>query len=429
MANEWKSATKYIVGVGLAIFGLYILYLSRSVISLLVIAALIAFLVRPLINLLHERLRVPRRIAVLLTYLITAIILLLAPLIIVPPIVDAVNYLLSLDYQLLIDNFLSWLGSNLIVLRDTGFQILSFKIELQNTIDPILAALQNTSPSFSLEPPSIDVIFNSLGSAFAVSYGLAVGVVGSVFSGIVAFLFMILAAIYLSLDAQKFYDNFLAVVPDSQREEINRIVNRLRFIWDAFFRGQITLMIFIGFVVWLGLTILGLPGAFALGVIAGVLEIIPNLGPFLSAIPAVIVALLQGSSVLSVNNFVFALIIIGFYILVQMLENYFVVPKVLGEAVELHPLVVISGVLIGAAVWGILGALLATPLIASGREIVHYLYRKTLGEDPFPTIEKPPEEESLSLRESMQNLVAKSQQALKRDSDSSKDQSETELDD
>jgi predicted PurR-regulated permease PerM len=337
--------------------------------------------------------------------------------------------LLSLDYQLLIDNFLGWLESNLIVLRDTGFQILSFKIELQNTIDPILAALQNTSPSFSLEPPSIDVIFNSLGSAFAVSYGLAVGVVGSVFSGIVAFLFMILAAIYLSLDAQKFYDNFLAVVPDSQREEINRIVNRLRFIWDAFFRGQITLMIFIGFVVWLGLTILGLPGAFALGVIAGVLEIIPNLGPFLSAIPAVIVALLQGSSVLSVNNFVFALIIIGFYILVQMLENYFVVPKVLGEAVELHPLVVISGVLIGAAVWGILGALLATPLIASGREILHYLYRKTLGEDPFPTIEKPPEEETLSLRESMQNLVAKSQQALKRDSDSSKDQSETELDD
>ena len=117
------------------------------------------------------------------------------------------------------------------------------------------------------------------------------------------------------------------------------------------------------------------------------------------------------------------------YILVQMLENYFVVPKVLGEAVELHPLVVISGVLIGAAVWGILGALLATPLIASGREIIHYLYRKTLGEDPFPTIEKPPEEETLSLRESMQNLVAKSQQALKRDSDSSKDQSETELDD
>jgi len=429
MANEWKSATKYIVGVGLAIFGLYILYLSRSVISLLVIAALIAFLVRPLINLLHERLKVPRRIAVLLTYLITAIILLLAPLIIIPPIVDAVNYLLSLDYQLLIDNFLSWSESNLILLRDTGFQILSFKFELQNTIDPILAVLQNTSPSFTIKPPSIEVIFNSLGSAFALSYGLAVGVVGSVFSGIVAFLFMILAAIYLSLDAQRFYDNFLAFIPDSQREEINRIVTRLRLIWDAFFRGQITLMILIGFVVWLGLTILGLPGAFALGVIAGVLEIIPNLGPFLAAIPAVIVALLQGSSVLNVNNFVFALIIIGFYVLVQMLENYLVVPKVLGEAVELHPLAVISGVLIGAAVWGILGALLATPLIASGREIIHYLYRKTLGEDPFPTIEKPPEEASFSLRDSMQDLVRKSQQVLKRDSESSREKPETDRED
>lgn len=429
MTNEWRSATKYIVGVGLAVFGLYILYLSRSVISLLVIAALIAFLVRPFINILHQRLRIPRRISVLLTYLIASIILLLAPLIIIPPIVDAVNYLLSLDYQLLIDNFLSWLESNLIVLSDSGFQVLSFQFELQNTIDPILDVLQNASPAFTLDPPSIDVIFSSLGSAFAVSYGVAVGVVGSVFSGIVAFMFMILAAIYLSLDAQGFYDNFLGIVPESQRDEIDRVVIRLRRIWDAFFRGQITLMIFIGFVVWLGLTLLGLPGAFALGVIAGVLEIIPNLGPFLAAIPAVIVALLQGSTIIDVNHFWFALIIIGFYILVQMFENYLIVPKVLGEAVELHPLVVISGVLIGAAAWGILGALLATPIIASGREIVHYLYRKALGEDPFPPKEKHPEEEDLSLRESVQILLTKGQQVIKRDTLEPAEQLESDQED
>lgn len=426
MTNEWKSATKYIVGVGLAILGLYILYISRSVISLLVIAALIAFLVRPLINLLHQRLRIPRRISVLLTYLIVSIILLLAPLIIVPPIVDAVNYLLSLDYQLLIDDLLSWLESNLIVLRESGFQILSFKFELQNTINPILDVLQNASPAFTLDPPSIEVILSSLGSAFAVSYGVAVGVVGSVFSGIVAFMFMILAAVYLSLDAQQFYDNFLNIVPDSQKDEINRIVIRLRYIWDAFFRGQITLMIFIGFVVWLGLTLLGLPGAFALGVIAGVLEIVPNLGPFLAAIPAVIVALLQGSTIFEVNHFWFALIIIGFYILVQMFENYLIVPKVLGEAVELHPLVVISGVLIGAAVWGILGALLATPIIASGREIVHYLFRKTLGEDPFPPKEKLPKGEDISLFESVQTLIAKGQQVIRRDTDEPEEQIESD---
>lgn len=426
MTNEWKLATKYVVGVGLAILGVYILYLSRPIISLLVIAALIAFLVRPLINFLHQRLRIPRRFSVLITYLLASVVLLLAPLIIVPPIVDAVNYLISLDYQLLIDNLLNWLETNLIVLKESNLQLLTFRIDLQNTIDPILDALQNASPVFALEPPSIDVILSSLGSAFAVSYGVAVGVVGSVFSGIVAFVFMILASIYFSLDAQRFYESFLSITPESHRSEINRIVRRIRHIWDAFFRGQITLMVLIGFVVWLGLTLLGLPGAFALGVIAGVLEIIPNLGPFLAAIPAVIVALLQGSTVLEVNNFIFALIIIGFYILVQMLENYLIVPKVLGEAVELHPLVVISGVLVGASVWGILGALLATPLIASGREIVHYLYRKTLGEDPFPPEEKPPEDENISMRESMQVLVAKGQQLVRRGQESSPEPLETD---
>ena len=425
VTTDWKLATKYVIGVGLVILGVYILYLSSSIISLLVIAALIAFLVRPLINLLHQRLRVPRRLSVLLTYLIASVVLLLAPLIIVPPVVDAVNYLISLDYQLLIDNFLHWLESTLIIFKESGIRFLGFRIDLQNTIDPMLDALQNASPVFSLEPPSIDVILNSLGSAFAVSYGVAVGVVGTVFSGIVAFVFMILASIYFSLDGQKFYESFLRLAPEYQRSEITNLGNRIRHIWDAFFRGQITLMLLIGMVVWLGLTVLGLPGAFALGVIAGLLEIIPNLGPFLATIPAVIVALLQGSTVFDVNNFIFALIIIGFYILVQALENYLIVPKVLGEAVELHPLVVISGVLVGASVFGILGALLATPLIASGREIVHYLYRKTLGEDPSPRENEPPEVvEDASLRESVQILVEKGQQLVKREPEASPDPQE-----
>lgn len=143
-------------------------------------------------------------------------------------------------------------------------------------------------------------------------------------------------------------------------------------------------MIIVGTSVWLGLTILGIPGAFALGIIAGMLEIIPNIGPILSAIPALIVALLQGSDLYDINNFFFALIVIGFYILIQALENYAIVPRVLGGAVELHPLIVLTGVLIGATTWGILGALLAAPTIASCREIIIYLYNKILDQDPFP---------------------------------------------
>jgi hypothetical protein len=91
------------------------------------------------------------------------------------------------------------------------------------------------------------------------------------------------------------------------------------------------------------------------------------------------------------------------------LENSFVVPRILGEAVDLHPIVVLIGVVIGANVAGILGALLAAPVIASGREIVSYLYAKILGEDPFPQEDEKPEVVSVSWQEQGRQWLARGQ--------------------
>jgi hypothetical protein len=77
-------------------------------------------------------------------------------------------------------------------------------------------------------------------------------------------------------------------------------------------------------------------------------------------------------------------LIILFYILVQQVENNLIVPRVLGDAVELPPLVVMTGAVVGASVGGILGVMLATPVIATGRVILGYLYRKLLDQEPFP---------------------------------------------
>lgn len=384
MTAEWKTSTKYIIGIGVILFGLLTVFISRSVLPALIIAGLIAFLVSPLVEILNKRLKFPKGLAVLVTYLIAIIVILLAPLILLPPIIDAVGFLFELDYQVLIDNFLTWLETSLFNLKESKLHILGVHIDLENLIDSILPGLQDVSPVITPTLPSIDLIIGSTVSAFSVSYGVAIGIVGSVTAGFVAFIYMILASVYLSLDGKEFYSKFLKIIPKPHRLEIRTLIFRVKKIWESFFRGQITLMIIVGTSVWLGLTILGLPGAFALGIIAGMLEIIPNIGPILSAIPALIVALLQGSYLYDINNFFFALIVIGFYILIQALENYVIVPRVLGGAVELHPLVVLTGVLVGATTWGILGALLAAPTIASCREIIIYLYNKILDQDPFP---------------------------------------------
>jgi predicted PurR-regulated permease PerM len=349
MNTEWSKTTKQIVGVGLTIFGLYILYISRSMLYLIIIAALISFLLMPIVNFFNQQCRLPRGLAILFAYLIATIIILLAPLVLVPPIIDGVRFFTGIDYQVLFENSLQWSEDSLLRLKEVDPRAFGVNINLDSIIDPALA--------------------------------------------------------------HKFYDRFLNIVPIAQRKEVAILLNRLNKIWRSYLRGQLYLMIIIGSVTGIGLSVLGVPGAFTLGVIAGILELFPYVGPVLAAIPAVIVALIQGSTSLGVSNWVFALIIIGFYILVQQFENVFVVPRVLGGAVDLHPLVVMIGVLVGASVAGILGALLAAPVIASGREIVRYLYLKTLGEDPYP----PNQEEEtdivkVSWLEQSKNLVIKLRQ-------------------
>jgi predicted PurR-regulated permease PerM len=410
--TNWSKATKYIVSIGLAVFGFYILYLSQSVLPLLTVAALIAFLLMPFVNFFQHTLKLPKGIAVLFTYLLALIVVLLSPLVFLPPIIDGVQFLARIDYQSLIDNGMAWLENFLVSFKTGGQTILGFNLNLDSVIDPALALLQEADADIAPVLPPFETIISSLRSALTVTYGFATNVAGTVFSGALTFIVTLLSAIYLSLDSHKFKDRFLEIVPEAYRPELAVLIRRLGHIWRAYFRGQLTLMLIIGAVTWVGLVILGMPGAFTLAVIAGIMELIPNLGPFLAAVPAVVVALLQGSTYLDVNHFVFALIIIGFYILVQQFENTLVVPRILGDAVDLHPLAVMMGVLVGASVAGILGALLAAPVIASGREIVRYLYFKILGEDPFPPGSEVPEETRVSRLAQLKVLAARLQVAL-----------------
>lgn len=392
MGAEWSRTTRYIVGIGLFLFLLYLLVLSRQVIPLFILAALLSFLIRPVVRFAQYRLRIPKAIAVPVIYFLAVIIIASAPLVLTPTVITAVEFLATLNYQQLVNNFYQWLRDTLTGLQGVGFYILGFHVNLDSFVTPLLEGLQDSGPVIAPSLPPLSVLINSINSAFSFSFGIAFNVLGTVFSVSLSILYLFIAGIYLSMDGGRLYTKFIENVPDEMRPEIVVLLDKLEHIWDAFFRGQLTLMILIGVVVWLGGTALGLPGAFALGIIAGLLEIIPSVGPIISTLPAVIVALLQGSYFLPVNNLTFALIVVLFYFLVQQLENYIVVPRVLGQAVELHPLVVLTGVLVGATAFGILGALLASPTIASIIAIVRYLYSKITNKKPLieQELSRPP---------------------------------------
>jgi predicted PurR-regulated permease PerM len=383
MTTQWREPTRYLVSIGLAVFFLFLIYISRSVLVVLLLAALIAMLVRPIIKFLIKRARFPKFLAVFLVYLLVAITIILAPLILVPPIVNAVNSLLEIDWILVLETVLDWLDVTLRDLKNINFLVPGMNQAIGSIVDSTLAALENTD---LIEFPELDPVnaISSISQAFASGFGIAVTVVGSVISAFTSLAFILLFSVYISLDAENIYRSLIGIVPDAYREEAQTLFFRLTRAWNAFFRGEIVLMLTIFFIVWIGNLILGTPSAFLLGVIAGLLELIPGIGPAIALIPAVLLALIQGSTHFALDNFVFAIIVLLFYLSVQVFENNVIVPRVMGEGLKLHPIIVIVGVLVGTANAGILGALLASPAIATGKEILSYLYRKILKEDPFP---------------------------------------------
>lgn len=152
----------------------------------------------------------------------------------------------------------------------------------------------------------------------------------------------------------------------------SELIQRILWLWLAYLRGQVVLMAVVGMLTWVGLTALGVRWALLLAMVAGLLEIVPNLGPVLATVPAAAVALAYGSSWFQVEKWVVALIVISYYILVQQLENLFIVPLVMGDALKLPALVVLAGVIVGGLVASVPGAVLAAPLIATVRELVRY---------------------------------------------------------
>ena len=148
-------------------------------------------------------------------------------------------------------------------------------------------------------------------------------------------------------------------------------------------------MVVMGLLTWLLIVILGTPQAALLGLLAGLMEVVPSLGLILATIPPAILTLIFGSSVFrGLNPWVFMLIVILGYVLLQAIENQVLVPKILGNAVSLPPLIMLNGVTIAGATAGVTGVFLATPVMATGRELLIYVYEKLIAA-PEPEREPP----------------------------------------
>jgi predicted PurR-regulated permease PerM len=198
--------------------------------------------------------------------------------------------------------------------------------------------------------------------------GSAVPFIASVFGGIVSFVLVIVLSIYLVIDGYRAVRWLRTRSPLKLRPRVNFVITTFERVVGGYIRGQILLSALIGFLVGGGMALLHVPYAVLLGLLAFLLEFIPIIGVFVSGAACVLLALTQ--------SFVLALIVLLYFIGVHIIEGDVVGPRIVGRAVGLHPVISIFALLAGAELFGLWGALFASPVVGVIQAVIVEIYRE-----------------------------------------------------
>jgi len=379
---------KLFVAAGLVLAMAAMLYMVRSVIAIAAIGGLIAFLLAPGIRWLHVRAHLPKPLALIVAYLAVLFGTLIFGFLIANAIVQAV---VQLDPPAMVDTAREWVIEQTNELNQVT--VFGISIDMSSVVDPVTGSIEEvgeggegTAATTITVEQAMAVVGGLLGS-IRTAVGLMVAVVMSA-------LVTVLVAMYLNADSSRYHDAVVRNVPPGYEGDAFRLFAKLERAWTGYMYGQLVNSAITGTMVWLVLWAVGLPGAFFMGFVMAVLNMIPTFGPIFAAVPGVLAALVYGSTRFEdMSHFVFGLLVAGIYLVVVQLQANLIAPRVMGQSVSIRPALIMIGLMAGAAVGGLLGALLAVPVIASLRDIIAYVYAKLIDRDPFPEDEPALESE------------------------------------
>jgi len=372
--TRWTPFVKQLVVVAILVAVVFLLSRVKVIIAPLIIACFLAYLVSVPVPWLQRNTGWSRTAAVGVVELLVVAVFASLPVTIVPWFINAVNAF-GANFAKVVNELLNVTPAPIEITPDLIINLGPFYQPINQWLRSVLGPELGTISDMS-----------SLFAPFA--SGLTTVLKGAL-SGVVWFFVILVVGFYIARDGPRFGRYAAERVPDPWRPELGRLWREIAQIWDLFVRGQVLLGIIVGGIVWLLMSILGVRNAPILGVISALLEFVPSIGPVLAAIPGVAFALVLGSSWLPMPNLWFALLVTLLYILIQQVENLYLLPRVVGARIRLHPAVVIIGAFAGGALGGILGILLAAPTIAGARVLGGYTLRKLFDQEPFVEPETP----------------------------------------
>lgn len=371
----WSRNVKLIVGIVGFIFLLLLIWRFQSVVTYVVIAGILAYVLDPIISTIYKNTplgRVPTLIIVYFTFLL--ILIGLVSGLVAVGFVQVQNLVNQVpDY---IDTFTDWAN------RQQG-----------RTFS--LGPLSFSTPNAGIDWEAAEgLLIDNLRQSWGNVLGRGGQVVGGVFqftfslAGLLTnFLLIFIMSIYLSIDAPTLETSIAdrTNVTGYQQDAI-QLYQRFTKIWRSYLRGQIILGVVIFFVVWISLSLLGVNNPFALGLLSGLMEFLPIVGPFIGTVTAIIVALFQETNWLGLSPLWFAVVVGVVMFIIQQVENSVLVPRIVGRSLDLNPLLIMAAVIMGTSVAGVLGAVLAAPVTATILLVARYAWRKMFDLPPFPDL-------------------------------------------
>ncbi len=359
MTSHWSKTTRYYVLTIVLILLIALAWVTREMFGPLMVAGLIAYVLKPIVYFFEKRLRIRHKFAVALVYFITLGLLIALPSVLVPVFLQDIETV-SKDMLEIVYGFQSYSFQPLIV----G----SFVIDL----DALLPQPgEQAALFFDRLPENI------------------VHLVEEASRNAAWFLVILVTIYYFLLDWGRVREWLIHIAPKPYRKDIRRLYMEVRGIWNAYLRGQLVLMLVVGVifsVVWL---VVGLPGAVILGTLTGLFSLVPEIGPLVAAGISVLVALFEGSIFLPISNWVFALLIAGIYLILINFKNVWLRPRIMGRSVNLNEGLVFVAIIAAVIFSGVLGALIIIPVLASTIVIARYLRARIFGLEPFPPEQVP----------------------------------------
>ena len=299
------------------------LYLVRDIILELFVALILMTILEPMVSSL-SKVKIPRAFSVLITYIVVIGVLGGVIALLVPTVVDQTTSFV---------NALPAYLSNVGITQELSSQVL--KGFLSNA---------GTAP----------------GEIFQFTF--------SIFSNFLATVTVLVFAFYMLVSRDQLEDGLGFFFGEEKQKNLGLVLDKLEKMMGGWARGELILMFTVGLSVYIGLRLIGIPFALPLSILSGILEVVPLLGPIISAIPGILI----GFGISPITGFG----VIALYFLIQQIENYVLVPKVMEKSVGVSPIVLLIALAVGVRLAGIVGAIISVPTVIAAQIIIKEYFIK-----------------------------------------------------